>query len=164
MSKVAFFIKMLWTMTLLCSGLAFSPRTRISRPACGPGRVLRRMSDTGDDTSSPEDISSTSFTLGSGLPSTAAEAWRDPRVQAKAREILMQKYRDLGKDEQYSLEEVESFLSDETRSGEYCYKIAIAGAPGTIADPSELLPYIGIFLVGFFGSGAARYFSEMGGQ
>lgn len=119
------------------------------------------MSDTGDDTSSsPQEISSTSFTLGSGLPSTAAEAWRDPGVQTKAREVLMQKYRDLGKDEEYSSAEVESFLGDETRSGEYCYKIAIAEAPGTITGPSELLPYIGIFLVGFFGSAAARFFSE----
>eukprot|EP00614_Pseudopedinella_elastica_P030697 CAMPEP_0172617182 /NCGR_PEP_ID=MMETSP1068-20121228/70091_1 /TAXON_ID=35684 /ORGANISM="Pseudopedinella elastica, Strain CCMP716" /LENGTH=164 /DNA_ID=CAMNT_0013422875 /DNA_START=72 /DNA_END=566 /DNA_ORIENTATION=+ len=77
------------------------------------------------------------------------DAWADDALRSEARGLLIQKYLDLGKDLVLAEEEVDSYLADMERSGQYVLNLAYAKAPGNInEEPSQALAYVGVFFLG----------------
>lgn len=63
--------------------------------------------------------------------------------------MLVSKYLSLGKDEAFATSEVDEFLSDMDRSGQYCLNLAYSKAPGnTLDDPNQLPLYAAVFFGG----------------
>lgn len=101
------------------------------------------------------------------MPESAEGAWKDPIIQAEAREILIGKYLEKeGITQEYAEKEVDEYLADYDRSGQYCLNLAFSKQPGGLTgDPGQLSFYLGALAAGFFGSIAlkvavAKFFPE----
>ena len=92
------------------------------------------------------------------MPESAKGAWKDPAIQAEAREILIGKYMEKdGITLDYAVKEVDEYLADYDRSGQYCLNLAFSKQPGGLnGDAGQLNLYIGALFLGFFGSIALK--------
>lgn len=92
------------------------------------------------------------------MPESAERAWADPIIQTEARKTLIAKY--LEKDDitlEYAEKEVDEYLADYERSGQYCLNLAFSKQPGGISgDPNQFSLYVGALFLGFFGSLALK--------
>jgi len=60
----------------------------------------------------------------------------------------MEKYLSLGKEESFAAGEVDEFLADIERSGQYCLNLAYSKSPGNTLDDPNQLPLYGAVFVG----------------
>uniref|UniRef100_A0A7S2G7L9 Uncharacterized protein n=1 Tax=Octactis speculum TaxID=3111310 RepID=A0A7S2G7L9_9STRA len=167
--KVSIALVSIWLGCLLqctCYVIPSTSRLQHRRNIRSNGRVVGRRrniwlavdSEADSSVSAPEGEEFKYDEKWMAFPETAEEAWANPYLQDKAREVLLQQYLDLGKDKEYAAAEVESYLSDEERSKAYMMKLALTEQPGSLAkDPNQLYQYAGVFVLGFVGSAVLRY-------